>query len=115
MKPRKVGDMRHQVTLQSDGTPTESATGGLTPNWTAYATNVWAAIETISGLEFWRGMKVSATATHGFTLRHMSGVTDAVTPSMRISFDSRTFYIEQVRNEQERDWWVHIITREDVD
>ena len=80
--------------------------------WSTYAT-AWAKISPIRGTETTdqQTAKRQADVTHLITMRYIRGLE----PSMRILFEGRYFYPEVIRNIDERNAWVEIDAREDVD
>lgn len=92
----RAGALRHQITIQS-ATETQNAFGEPAKTWATFAT-VWAAIEPISGREFYQNRQIGGEISHRVEMRYLSGVT----PKMRILYGSRYFDIESVINEKER-------------
>ncbi|GIW49202.1 MAG: head-tail adaptor protein [Caloramator sp.] len=102
----KIGDLRHRVTLQklemvqdSYGQPTET--------WTDVAT-VWAAVNPISGREFFQTETINSEVTHKILIRYMQGVK----PAMRIKFKDRIFNILYVINFEERNETLQLMCKE---
>ena len=99
----RAGLLRNRVTIQTRSETTDDF-GEIDFSWSNSAT-VWASVEPLSGRE-----QAGATVTHKITMRYKSGVN----PKDRISFDSRTFEIESVRNYRERDISLELMCREEV-
>ena len=102
----RAGALRHRVALQSVGS-TYDDYGDLSNSWSTDA-SVWAAIDPVSGSEQDIAGEFSGVVTHKFKIRYKSGVT----AESRITFDSRTFQIESVRNWQERGVYLELLCKE---
>lgn len=94
------GKMRHRITFQefdgeSDdyGDPLETDDS----HWEPVAT-AWAAIDPISGREFYAAEQSQSEVTHKVRLRYRSGLTTA----MRIYLGSRRFKIISIIDWEER-------------
>lgn len=93
------GRMRSKVTVQQQGSQTQSGSGELSDNWETYKT-VWMALQPVSGRESERARQVLAEAD---TLADFDwSDAPAITPRMRAVYGSRTFDILHVANLQER-------------
>lgn len=92
----RAGDLRHQIVIQKK-TLTTDGMGGSTESWATHAT-VRAAIWPVSATERVANQQIEHEITHKIRIRYLS----TVVPSMRISFDSRTFEIVSVVNWEER-------------
>lgn len=105
----RSGRLRHRITVQ---TPTQATDdrGAPTDTWATYATR-WAAVEPLSGREYFGAQQIASDITHQIRVRHDT-VTGAINPKMRISYDSRTFDIESAINTGERDREVVLMCRE---
>jgi SPP1 family predicted phage head-tail adaptor len=75
--------MRHRVTIQR---PVADPAWGGTTTWQDHAT-VWAAIEPLSGREFFAAQQVQSETTGKITIRYIPGIT----ADMRILHGSRIF------------------------
>lgn len=96
----RAGDLRHRLTIErpqrlSDGS------GGAIINWLEVAT-VWASIKPVSTSRNNSGQQISSLTTHRITLRYRSDI-DA---TMRLVTNGRTFLIDGILNEAERDQWL---------
>lgn len=105
-----AGDLRHRVILQT-GTTTADAGGGGSVAWSNTAT-VWAKVEPLSAREQFHADQLRGPVSHKITMRYRSDVT--VTPSLRISFDSRLFNIRGVRKLDEINQWIEVMAEEGV-
>lgn len=101
-----IGKLREYITIE---TPSESddGYGGKTVTWSTHA-SVWAKIDPISAAQTWHADNLEHRVTHKVTIRELSGVT----AKMRISWESRTFYIRHFREILERDRFVEILAEE---
>lgn len=93
----QVGKLRYLITLQSEG-GSRDAGGGIVSSWST-VDSVYADIRPVSGQERYRQGKVQETITHDIRIRYRTDIT----ASNRVSYDSRTFNIKTVINEDERD------------
>jgi len=85
-----AGNLRHRVTIlqkttdiDTDGYPVEE--------WVAVAT-VWAAVEPISGREYFQAAAVQAENQTRFTMRYRKDVT----PDMRLQYDGQDYEIKAI-------------------
>lgn len=95
-----VGKMRHRITFQrfdgerdGYGDPLEADDA----HWTDVATT-WAAIDPISGREFYAAEQSQSEVTHKVRLRYRPGLTTA----MRISWEGRLLKILSIIDWEER-------------
>lgn len=105
----RAGLLRKVVTVQST-TESRTTTGAVTNTWATFCTRR-AAVEPISGREYFDARAENAEISVKFRMRHDSK-TGLITPKMRISYDSRYFDIESVINTGERDKEVILMCRE---
>lgn len=92
----KAGSLRHRVVVEQK-TATADGYGGSTLAWTTFAT-VWAAIEPVSGREYFQAQQFQAAVTHKVTIRYLSGINT----TMRVKHNSRVFNIHSILNIEER-------------
>lgn len=95
-----AGKLRHRVALQrytggadSYGDPLYGADG----SWETVAT-VWAAIDPVSGREFYAAEQAQSAVTHKIRLRYHPGVSAA----WRVALGRRVFRIQSVIDWEER-------------
>ena len=86
----RAGSLRHVVTIESP-TKTQDSTGSIVQSWATYDT-VRAAIEPISGREFFSASQAQSSVTTRIRIRYLDGVT----PKMRVSHDSDYYDIQAV-------------------
>ncbi len=94
------GKMRHRITFQEfDGEADDYGDPLETDDshWNDVVTT-WAAIDPISGREFYAAEQSQSEVSHKVRLRYRPGITTA----MRISFGSRRFKIISVIDWEER-------------
>jgi len=104
----RAGRLRHQVIIQ---TPTETvdAEGQAVKSWGTFLT-VQAAVEPLGGREYFAAQQYNAATTTKITVRYQDGIT----AKMRVSYDSKIYNIENVRNVGERDRMIELLCSEGV-
>ncbi len=103
---KRIGDLRHRVTIQQV-TETRTASGAVQDAWADVAT-VWAAVEPLSGREFWAAQQVNAEVTTRVRMRYRPGVM----PTMRVMRGTHTYDILAVLNLRERGDEMHLLCKE---
>ncbi len=108
----RAADKRHKIVIQQKtaASPAVNAYGIEQFTWTEFTT-VFAAVEHLSGREYWNAKQVNAERTVRFRIDFKSGVI----PRMRVNYDARNFDVEQVINPQENRRDMILITTEIVD
>lgn len=101
-----AGRLRHRITLQSRSV-TRSASGAEVVAWSDEKT-VWASIEPQRGREYMDGLQVHDEQITAIGIRYYSGVV----PEWRVSWNSRTYDIIEVRNWDERNREMMLMCRE---
>jgi SPP1 family predicted phage head-tail adaptor len=84
----RSGALRHRVTIE-ELTNTQDSFGGEVGAWSAFASNIPASFEPVSGKELIAADVETSQITARFRIRHLSGVTAA----MRVVYDGRIFQI----------------------
>ncbi|SHF16394.1 phage head closure protein [Caloramator proteoclasticus] len=102
----KINDLRHRITLQKLEMVQDSY-GQATENWVDVVT-VWAAVNPISGREFFQAETINSEVTHKILIRYRKGVE----PSMRVKFKDRIFTILSVINFQEKNEALQLMCKE---
>lgn len=74
----RSGAMRHTGTIEAP-TKSQDSTGGIVNSWATFADGVRAAIEPISGREFFSASQVQSNVSTRIRIRYLDGVT----PKMR--------------------------------
>jgi SPP1 family predicted phage head-tail adaptor len=88
----RIGALRHRVTLQSEVTQRDPATGAAFNAWSDFATGVPAEVVPLSGREFIAAGARQAEVAARATIRYQPGVL----PTMRVLFDGATYEIVAV-------------------
>jgi len=100
----RIGELTERVVIQTS-TTSPDAYGGRSDSWGTLAT-VWANVRPLSGQEALvaAGVKPEALTRYEVTIRYRSDVT----PLMRLSWGSRTLWIESVTEagRQMQEWTV---------
>ena len=104
----RVGQLRHQITLQGQGTTRDSG-GGISSGWSTIA-SVYADIKPKSGKEVYAQGKLVGSVSHEITVRYRTDITN----SSRISFDSKLFNIRAIINVDERDRFLKLLCEQGV-
>lgn len=107
-----AGRLRHKLVLQQyDGTVDSLGDVRLDDdaNWDTVAT-VWAAVDPISGKEFYANEQAGTSLTHKVTIRYRAGVR----PGQRFLLGARKLAIESVIDWQERHEHMLLMCREVV-
>lgn len=94
------GKMRHRITIQEFSGTADGFGDPLQRDdaeWTDVAT-LWAAIDPVSGKEFYAVEQSQSEVTHKIRCRYRTGLTTA----MRIKYGSRKFKIISIINWEER-------------
>lgn len=86
MKKVTVGGLKKRVTILKQVRVSDGQ-GGFTETWQEVGT-VWAAIEPISGREYYEAMQLASDVTHRVRMRYMD-----LTPHEKIKYDDRVFDI----------------------
>lgn len=102
----RSGELRNRITIQQKSV-TRDTYGGETVTWTDVAT-VWAAVEPISGREYFSSQQIQAEVTTRIRIRHKTGIT----PVMRVSWGTRLYDIISVIEINERNREIHLMCKE---
>ncbi|TSD59026.1 head-tail adaptor protein [Variovorax sp. KBS0712] len=87
----RAGKLRHLIEIQSP-IPTRDAAGGVVKAWAPFATNVWADVSYLNGLEVVRADAPAALVRASILIRALPGVV----ASMRVLHDGKLFDIKAV-------------------
>lgn len=104
----RAGRLRHRVTLQSKVEARDSY-GATTITWDDEAT-VWAAIEPLSGREYFSQQQIQAEASVRIVVRYYSGLSTA----WRVKDGSTYYDIVDVLNHDERNRMMTLMCRTGV-
>lgn len=86
----RAGTLRHRVTIEQQSV-SRGTDGEEIVSWVELAT-VWAAVEPLSGREFFAANQIQSELSHRIRMRHRGDVT----PKMRVHWDGRLFDVETV-------------------
>lgn len=107
-----AGRLTQRAQLQRDGGTGQSASGQHAEGWGTYA-ETWAAVEPLTGREYWQAQQAQATVTHQVTIRYRPGVlrTDRLLVKVagRSWKDARVLNVEAVRDIEERHEWLVLL------
>jgi len=103
-----IGEMRHMVSVQYNAGNPDDLAAAQAGTWTELR-KVWAAIEPMSSREQAYMAQQQIRATHKITIRYASDIT----ARMRFVLGTRTFKINGMVNEDERNTFL-ICTCEEV-
>jgi len=106
--PSSTGAMRELIVIQSISRTADGG-GGYTNSW-ATAQSIYAHVRQLSGSEPYTQGQLSSEGRWQFTARYVAGVT----PTHRISWNSKIFNIREIINDDERDKYLIINAEEGV-
>lgn len=101
-----IGNMRHRVTIEKIVKKTDPY-GDPYDDWGEHAT-VWAAIEPLTGREYWGAQQVDSEVAGKIRIRYLSDIN----PTMRVKFGTRIYEILAVINVNERNEELTLMVRE---
>lgn len=101
-----AGKLKRKITIESKSNA-QDAYGALVETWSTYAT-AWAAIEPVSGSEYFRNGKVTSEVNIRILMRYVAGVTNL----MRVKFGTRIFAIVTANNLLERNKEYELMCKE---
>ena len=95
----QAGKLRHRVTIEQlvTGSPDRAGSGAQDTSWLTFRT-CWAAIEPLSGKEYFAADAVQSEIKVRIRIRYVAGVL----PSMRVLHGSTAYTIEAIINPQTR-------------
>jgi SPP1 family predicted phage head-tail adaptor len=106
-----AGLRRHSVTLENPGGSVPDGDGGYIEGWTLVET-VWGSVSPASAADLRRVVAGTVTALLPYLI--IVPYVPGVTTQTRITYDSRTFAIQAVRDVDERHIKLEIICEERV-
>ena len=104
----EIGKLRQRITVQQRSQSRDSY-GATKKGWTHFAT-CWAAVEPLSGKEFWNAQQINAEITTRVRIRYREGIK----PTMRILFGSHILEIKAITNPEEAKRELQILCGEKV-
>jgi SPP1 family predicted phage head-tail adaptor len=108
VKPRRIGALRHRVTIETE-TRLPDGGGGALVAWTPVA-DLWAAVVPISGTEPVVAEASVGRITHAVTLRWRADLT----PAMRVRLVGRILSLVAVLDVDERRRFLRCLCREEA-
>lgn len=104
-----AGRLRQRIDLQAPVESIGASSGEVLRSWNTVAAGVPAAIEPLSGREYFGMQQATAVADSRITIRWMAGVTS----KMRVQYGERQFEIvAPPRNVDERNRTIELTCRE---
>lgn len=85
-----IGAMRHRITFMQK-VPTTDSEGFTQETWQPFKT-VWAAVEQVSGREYYQAATVNAENDVRFRIRYLRGITQ----DMKISYNNKLYDIQSI-------------------
>lgn len=108
----RAGDFRHRIKFQTRVLTQDPSTGALTQSWVDYFT-CWALIEPVTGKEIIAAGAVQSSITHAIATRWRTEFAAPIgDDTLRILYGTRTFNINAVINESERNHVVTVLAEE---
>jgi SPP1 family predicted phage head-tail adaptor len=92
----RAGSLPHRLVIESK-TEAPDDLNEPVETWSTLTT-VWGRVNPMKAAEGYEAAQNVARVTHEITIRYLSTVTE----NMRIVHDSRNFYIQGIRNREER-------------
>jgi len=102
----KAGSLRHRVTIQHL-TITQGSAGEVIEGWSDVAT-VYAAVEPLSGREYWQAQQLAAETSIRVRIRYRTGLDT----TMRVIYGTRTLEILSIVDPEERHAELQLMCRE---
>lgn len=99
----RIGDLRHRVTIRQKQI-THDSNGYPQETWENAAT-VWAAVEPLSGREYFQAAAVQAEQPVRFTIRYRSDIT----AEMRLRYEGKDYDIKAVIDLKGQHRWLQIM------
>ncbi|HDR1907264.1 TPA: phage head closure protein [Pasteurella multocida] len=104
----QIGKLRHRITLQKQ-VNTLNEFGATVTEWQDFAV-VWAEIKPFFGREYFAAQQMQSEITTQIFIRYLP----EVLPTMRVKFGERFFEIVSVINANERNIYLQLMCRENV-
>ncbi len=107
----KSGDLNKRIVIQEKtvGSPAVDAFGQPSVVWQDLHT-VWAAVEPLTGREFWAQQQFQSELTTKFRIRYLTDITT----EMRIRYAGKTYMIKSVIDPKEDHIELQFMTEEGV-
>lgn len=107
-KPKKIGDLRHRITIETL-TNASDGQGGQLRTWSTHK-ELWASVEAASAKERYFSEQTQHTVTHKVWVRFTPGVL----AKMRVNFKGAILQIHGVRDPDGRKFWLELDCEEGV-
>ncbi len=106
-----AGKLNKQITIfaLATGSPSVDEYGAPNNSWETLAT-VWAAIEPLSGREFWAQQQVQSEISARIRIRYR----DDVLPGMKAEYRGKKYHIKNVIDREEEHRELHLMVSEGV-
>jgi SPP1 family predicted phage head-tail adaptor len=107
----RAGDLNKRITIYQlvTGSPVADELGNPNTTWDDIET-VWAAIEPISGREFWAQQQVQSEITVRIRIRYR----DDILPGMKAEYGSKTYVIQTIIDKDEKHQELQLMCSEGV-
>lgn len=105
----KIGKLRHRITIQQYLASRDSF-GDEIQTWVDMLRS-WAAVEPVTGKEFFASQELNAEISVKITMRYRP----CIQPEMRVTFGARVFEILAVLNNEERNKRLILLCKEVLD
>lgn len=104
----QAGQLRHKLDIETE-LNIQDTYGQPTQEWVVFLPGLWAAIEPLTGREYYAAQQVNAEISHRIKIRYKSGIT----PNMRVKFGvARYFNIVSVIDIKEAHRELHLMCTE---
>ena len=104
----QAGQLRHKLDIEKE-LATQDNYGQPTQEWVAFLSGIWAAIEPLSGREYYAAQQAIAEISHMVRIRYKAGIK----PKMRVKLgDARYFNIVSVIDIKEAHRELHLMCTE---
>jgi len=107
----KSGKLKKRITIYQlvEGSPRVDEFGEPNTSWELLAT-VWAAIEPVSGREFWAQQQVQSEISAKIRIRYR----DDVVSGMKVEYAGKKYHIKNVIDAEEAHKELHLMVSEGV-
>ncbi|TGE31326.1 phage head closure protein [Desulfosporosinus sp. Sb-LF] len=103
----QAGQLRHKLDIETELNIRDTY-GQTTHEWVVFLHGLWAAIEPLTGREYYAAQQVNAEISHRIKIRYKGGIK----PKMRVKYGDRYFNILAVLDITERHREIHLMCTE---